>query len=313
MPAVSASAPGKVILFGEHAVVYGQPALAAPVFDVQAKAIVNADISAPPGRILVDAPQIELNADLISLPADDPLAAAVRATLVELGIQQPPALKLRVTSTIPVAAGLGSGAAVSVAVIRALSAFLGHPLADERVSQLAFEVEKLHHGTPSGIDNTVVTFGKPVFFVKGQPLETFQVAAPLHLLIGDTGVASPTRIAVGDVRAGWQAEPARYEALFAKVGDLVRAARAAIESGDLAKLGSLMDENHELLQQLGVSSPELDALATAARQAGAKGAKLSGGGRGGNMVALVDETTSQRVADALLAAGAKSVIATKLG
>jgi mevalonate kinase len=106
----------------------------------------------------IQAPAIGLDASLNDLPPEHPVAAAVNGVLSTLGATRPPACSLRITSTIPVASGLGSGAAVSVAIIRALSAFLGHPLRDEQVSALAFEVEKLHHGTPSGIDNTVITY-----------------------------------------------------------------------------------------------------------------------------------------------------------
>lgn len=310
MPAVSASAPGKVILFGEHAVVYGQPAIAAPVSGVAAKAIVSADIAAPTGRISIDAADVGVNATLDSLPKDHPLAAAVYATLGALSTMNPPAFKLRVSSTIPVAAGLGSGAAVSVAIVRAVSAFLGQPLADEQVSAVAFEVEKLHHGTPSGIDNTVITFAKPIFFIKDKPIETLKVGKPLNFVIGDTGVASPTKIAVGDVRIAWQADPARYDALFAKIGAISNEARAAIETGETSLLGDLMTRNHALLQRIGVSSPELDRLVAAAEAAGALGAKLSGGGRGGNMIALIDPDQEAAVKQGLLDAGAAGVIST---
>jgi len=312
MPAISASAPGKVILFGEHAVVYGQPAIAVPVRQVAAKAIITPAIQAASGSVHIEAPQTSVDADLADLPATDPLAAALRATLAELKVSQPPAFKLRVTSTISLAAGLGSGAAVSVAIIRAVSAFLGKPLSDERVSALAFEVERLHHGTPSGIDNTVVTFAEPVYFIKGEPIQTFHVAKPFMLVIADTGVASPTRIAVGDVRAAWEKDKPHLEEIFAAIGAIAKEARAAIENGGNLALGPLMDKNHSHLQEIGVSSPELDSLVAAARQAGAQGAKLSGGGRGGNMIALVDESSADKVAAALQAAGAKGIIKTEV-
>ncbi len=310
MPAISASAPGKVILFGEHAVVYGQPAIAVPVQAVSAKAIITPDIQAPSGRVWIEAPQAGISAELGAEPENDPLAAAVHAGLQALGIRQPPAFKLRVSSTIPMGGGLGSGAAVSVAIIRAVSAFLGHPLSDERVSQLAFEVEKIHHDTPSGIDNTVITYAKPVFFLKGRAVEFLEVAAPFTLLIADSGASTPTKVSVGAVRSAWQDEPQRYEQLFAQIGDLAKQARKAIEAGDNKQLGPLMDRNHELLQQLDVSSPELDTLVAAARQAGALGAKLSGGGRGGNMIAMVPAEKAKAVADALLGAVAIGVIQT---
>jgi mevalonate kinase len=115
---------------------------------------------------------------------------------------------------------------------------------------------------------------------------------------------------VGDVRLGWQAEPARFKAKFDAIAALARAGRAAIEQGNAAELGALFDRNHALLQELGVSSPPLDALVDAARAAGAPGAKLSGGGRGGNVIALVEDASQDTVRAALFAAGAQRVIVT---
>ncbi len=192
MPAISATAPGKVILFGEHAVVYGRPAIAVPVTQVKARAVVTAAPRGAPGEVRLLAPDIGLDAILEELGSADPLAAAIREVASTLKVKQFPACTIKITSTIPVAAGMGSGAAVSVALIRALSAFFGHPLPDEKVSALAFEIEKIHHGTPSGIDNTVVTYSMPVYFVKGKPIETLQVRRPFTIVIGDTGVSSPT-------------------------------------------------------------------------------------------------------------------------
>ena len=311
LPAGTGAAPGKVILFGEHAVVYGQPAIAVPVQQVQARVLVRPLFNAPSGRIRILAPDVGLEADLGELDENQPLAAAVRLTLREMGVEYPLAVTIRVTSTIPVAAGLGSGAAVSVALARALSSFMGHPLADEQVSAVAFEVEKIHHGTPSGIDNTVVTYAQPVYYLKDKPIETFRVGTPFTLLIADTGIPSPTRAAVGDVRTAREAEPAKYEALFAEIGAVSAAARGCLERGELAQLGELMNTNHSLLRQIGVSSPELDALVAAAREAGALGAKLSGGGRGGNMIALPGEDADALEA-ALRAAGARAVMRTEV-
>jgi mevalonate kinase len=314
---ITSSAPGKIILFGEHAVVYGRPALAVPVTQVQATVAVSD--SAADSRIgadsrktdiWIDAPDIDLHAPLSGLSPDQPLAAAARAVLSALGVDRPPALTVRVSSTIPVASGLGSGAAVTVALVRSLSAFLGRPLADEQVNALAFDIEKLHHGTPSGIDNTVITYARPVYFVKGQPIETLRVGEAFTLVIGDTGISAPTRESVGDVRKLWQVKPDRFEVIFDRIGAIADRARQAIEAGDAAALGPLMDENHALLDQLTVSSPELDRLVAAARGSGALGAKLSGGGRGGNMIALVRPQDVEPVSLALQAAGAKRTLAT---
>lgn len=304
---MKASAPGKIILFGEHAVVYGRPALAAPVAQVHADVDVSA--SSRPG-IRIDAPDIHLRSELNSLPSDHPIAAVVHNFLFLARLSPFPSLDIKITSTIPVASGLGSGAAVTVALVRALSSHLGHPMTDEEVNAFAFEIEKLHHGTPSGIDNTVVTYARPVYFVKGQPIETFSVGRLFTIVIGDTGLSAPTRESVGDVRKLWEADRAKWEEVFDEVGTIAKKAREAIEQGRTEDLGVLMNDNHSLLQKMTVSSPELDRLISAARGAGALGAKLSGGGRGGNMIALVEEDQAEKVAKSLMDAGARITIIT---
>jgi mevalonate kinase len=309
----TASAPGKIILFGEHAVVYGRPALAVPVTQVHADVEVLDSANA---ETWIDAPDISLHARVSALAPSHPLRTVIESVFATLKVS--PSLKIRITSTIPVASGLGSGAAVSVAVIRALSAHLGHSLTDEQVNALAYETEKLHHGTPSGIDNTVITYAKPVFFIKGQPIQTFSVARPFQIVIADTGISAPTKKSVGDVRKLWEADQSRWEVVFDQVGEIAWAARKVIETGETTRpalsqvegLGALMDANHALLQAMTVSSPELDRLVLAAKRAGAVGAKLSGGGRGGNMIALVTPSDAEKVAAALLSAGARNTIIT---
>jgi mevalonate kinase len=301
-------APGKIILCGEHAVVYGRPAIAAPVFRLQAEAVVYPD---PEGVCRVEAPDLGRQLVVATAGENDPLARLVRLLCAALDQPLPP-WRVVVRSEIPIASGLGSGAAVATAMARALLAAFGREWSAAAVSALVYEVEKLHHGTPSGIDNTVIAYGQPVWFVRGQPPLPFATGAPLDLLIGDTGVASPTRLTVSDVRRGWEADPARFEALFDRIGAIVYAAREAIAVGDRPRLGALLNANQEALAALGVSSPELERLCAAARAAGAWGAKLSGGGRGGNMIALVDPDRREPVTTALLTAGARRVVLTSL-
>ena len=301
-----AYASGKAILFGEHAVVYGRPAIAVPVTQVQARATVE---NVGPGITLV-APDLGRRYLVDQAPADDPLAHAVRITLAHLGLGLDLDLIITVASTIPLARGLGSSAAISAALVRALARLFGRGLPPEEVSALVYETEVIHHGTPSGIDNTVVAYEQPVYFVRGQPIERLRVREPLGLAIADTGIASSTREVVGDVRRAWERDRARYEWLFDGIGEIARRARRAIEEGELEVLGRLMDDNHALLQAIGVSSPELDGLVEAARSAGATGAKLSGAGRGGNMITLVQPGARDRVAEALREAGAVGVILT---
>lgn len=313
MSKTQASAPGKIILFGEHAVVYGRPAIAAPVTQVRATVTV---VDSEPAGVRLIAPDLGKAYWLAEAEAHDPLARAVR--LVEEATNSTLSqLTVTVRSTIPIASGLGSGAATAAALIRALAQHLARPdlASDEQVCTLAYEVEKIHHGTPSGIDNTVVSFEQPVYFVRRKPenqVDRFSVAAPLHLLVADTGVRSATRKVVGDVRRRWQAEQKRFEAIFDGCGEIARAAREALEAGDVAGLGTLMNENQALLEAMTVSSPELERLIEVARVAGAVGAKLSGAGRGGNMIALVMPETEGDVRQALIKAGAFDVFASIL-
>ncbi len=305
-----AHAPGKVILLGEHAVVYGRPAVAAPVRDVQAMAVVEDAL--PGSGVTIVAEDLNRTFSLFDAPRDDPLRVIVSATLSRLGMGVRVDLKITVSSTIPVARGLGSGAAVSTAIVRALAQHRGRWLTSRAVSDLVFETEKIHHGTPSGIDNTVIAFEKPVYFVRDKVMDIFWVGEPFQLVIGDTGVASPTRVAVEDVRAAWERDQERYDEIFDEIGTLAHMGRGAIETGDVEAMGRLMDANQELLRLIGVSSPELEGLIEAARQGGALGAKLSGAGRGGNMIAVMTPETVGQVSMMLRMAGAKNVIVTEV-
>ena len=322
------SAPGKIILFGEHAVVYGRPALAVPVTQVHADVEV---LDSSRAGIWIDAPDINVHAELNTLPSDHPIASVIHNFLFLFPHPNPspceappkgagrgarsggfPNLEIKIASTIPVASGLGSGAAVTVALLRALSLYLNYSMTDEEVNAFAYEIEKLHHGTPSGIDNTVVTYAKPVYFIKGQPIETFKVGHPFTIVIGDTEISAPTKESVADVRSLWMNDKSRWETVFNKVGEISFIARRAIEAGKSEMLGELMNENHALLQKMTVSSLELDQLVEAARSAGALGAKMSGGGRGGNMIALVGPEMAESVSISLKEVGAKNTIITKV-
>jgi mevalonate kinase len=306
--AVTRTACAKIILCGEHAVVYGRPAIALPLTHLRTRATVASGPSDRPFRI--SAPDIRAEFDIVSDPTR-PLSVLSRLTFEAIG-QPPSAATLSVTSDIPPASHLGSSASVAVACARAIAAYCGRELPAAEVSRLAFEVEKIYHGSPSGIDNTVVAYEQPVWFVRGRPdagATVISIPQSPHLVIADTGVIVPTRIPVGDVRKGWEGDPARFERLFDQIANAVTAARAALLASDWPALGAHMNTNHALLQQLGVSSHELDALCDAARKAGALGAKLSGGGRGGNMIALApDVQGAGQLRIALRAAGAARVM-----
>ncbi|MDH4207258.1 MAG: mevalonate kinase [Anaerolineae bacterium] len=304
-----AYAPGKIILSGEHAVVYGRPAVALPVTQVRAQATME-DAREGQGLVIeaADLGQTIIGREEQASSSPHPLAMSVFAALGYLGLSAEQDLTITVRSDIPIAGGLGSGAAVSTALVRAVAQHFSRPLPAQEVSRLVYQVERLHHGTPSGIDNTVIAYEQPVYFVRDQTLETFPVGRTLTLLIADTGEPSSTKEVVGAVRQAWQRSKHAYESLFDKMGEIATLVRRAIEEGDLVQVGGLMDKNHQLLQALEVSSHRLDSLVQAAKDHGALGAKLSGAGRGGNMIALVTPDTRREVERALLHAGAERVI-----
>ncbi|NJN65948.1 MAG: mevalonate kinase [Chloroflexaceae bacterium] len=318
-PPSSASAPAKLILCGEHAVVYGRPAIALPLAGVRAN--VQVDQGRPGSGITLRATNLhqEWKVDGAS---PDPLGELALATLHHLGIP-PSDLVIMIDSAIPIAGGMGSGAAVATALVRALAAHIGCVLPAGEISALVYTCEQRYHGTPSGIDNTVIAHERPIWFERrmgsGQRrtvnhIEPVAIANPLTLVIGDTGVRSETRLPVGEVRQRWQADPTTYEALFDQVGSLVRQAREALAMGDHESLGPLLNENQRLLETMGVSSPELARLVQAARDAGASGAKLSGAGWGGVMLALADDDdiTRRAIVGALKRAGAVQVLETQI-
>ena len=302
-----ATAPGKVILCGEHAVVYGRPAIAVPVHDVRAEALFR-----PHAHPFVEVHLPDLGERWRWPPGRDPHPlSVVLARLSERAGRRPQGV-LTIRSTIPIAGGMGSSAAVAVAAVRVLAQALGLSLTPADVSALAYEAEVITHGTPSGVDNTVIAYEQAVWFVRGRPPEPFPLAAPMTLVIGDTGVRAATREVVAAVRRAWEQDRARYEALFDAIASVVVRVREALQAGRVRDIGPLLDENHRLLQALGVSSPELDRLVAAARAAGAWGAKLAGAGRGGNMIALTDERLAPTVAQALHRVGARATWITTL-
>jgi mevalonate kinase len=308
---ISASAPGKVILAGEHAVVYGRPAIAVPVWERVARATIRPS-DAGSGCWII-AHDLKRRIQLASAAEDDAMALVARATLAHLNLPTNPDWQIELSSEIPIASGLGSGAALNAALVRAIHAQAGITPDPAQVSSLVYLGEQIYHGTPSGIDNTVVSYGEPVWFIKGNSPTVFSPASPFTLAIADSGIASPTHETVGGVRRRREADPQRYEQLFDAIGEVVWEVRRMIEAGESEALGPLFDRNHALLQELGVSTPKLDELVAAAKGAGALGAKLSGGGGGGNIIALVNSTTADRVTDALQAAGAVRVVVTTVG
>jgi mevalonate kinase len=279
-------AGGKVILLGEHVVVYGRPAIAAglPIG-------LEVEVSSGAGP---------------AVTSDDPLLAddaRPRTLLVEaarlMGLD-PEGIVARVRSELPAGRGVGSSAALAVATLRALAAAAGRRLDTAAELDAGRRLETIFHGTPSGIDPAAAALGTCFRFVRGEPpsVTPVRAAVPLPLVIAFGRRPRSTGAAVGGLRERWQAAPDRYEALFDDVAAVVRRGEAAAVAGDLRALGRTFDDNQALLERLGVSSDETAALVAAARGAGALGAKLTGGGAGGAVIALAadPETLAARLA-----------------
>ena len=283
----SFSAPGKIILFGEHAVVYGKPAIAIPVSGMRASAW-----SEPgEGKLTINALDLNQKIDLENKTSQFSVLAQ---TLLSKTKQSEPNLTINLTSKLPQGSGMGSSAATSTAVCKALSNYLGVDLEKNQISELVFDAEKIVHGTPSGIDNTVVAYESPVYFVKGQEPVTFDSGRTFYLVIGDTGIESSTKETVGNVRDLLDKDPNLMNGYFDEIENVTKGGKKAIEDGDKEAVGELMNKNHELLNKIGVGHRELEKLVDVSLDAGALGAKLTGGGGGGNMIALADSAKEQK-------------------
>jgi mevalonate kinase len=275
---------GKVILLGEHAVVYGVPAIAVGI-ERGARATVT-PLASGPSRIIVRDWEVDVAAD----HATHDLARALSAALDASGVTRP--VLVEVEADLPPGGGLGCSAALGVALVRALDARASKAQVDER----AMAWERVFHGNPSGVDAAVAAEGGCLLFEKGKPPEPVCVHGALHLCVGSTGLASSTKSMVESVARLRARRPELVAKTFDGIHALVRNARLAIEAGDIFALGRLMDLNQMLLSGLFVSSQEIERLCDLARGAGALGAKLTGAGGGGSVVALVaGESVAQRV------------------
>ena len=298
------AACGKIILLGEHAVVYGRPAIALPI-----PLAVEAAIRKGGDGINVVIPRWGVEQ---KVRVTNPGFTGIIAQLLEQLDLDEENMTIEVFPHIPRAMGLGGSSALAVAIIRAIDQAYKLGLKDGRINELAFECEKAAHGTPSGVDNTVATYGSPLYYQRRdeQPLfSTLKLGQPLELVIGMTGKESLTADTVARVRASWQQYPERYETIFDQIGHLTMSASDAVKSGQLNELGELMNLCHGYLNALQLSTPELEEMIHVARQNGAVGAKLTGGGGGGSMIALCPDSSAP-VKAAIDAAGYRTLAIT---
>ncbi len=283
------SAPGKVILLGEHAAVYGNPVLVASVaLRTYAKVSKRKD-----DRFTLTNKSTNINGMMFSR-SDFPkmknewgtvlTAECLDKTFAKIGDSA--GLDIELSSELPVASGLGSSASASSALCCAIAAELGHKLEKKEIADLAWSIENIVHGKSSGVDPYAVTFGGVLRYKKGDFIRLKMKEHP-ELTIGNTGVKSNTSDSVNDVMKLKESYPEFFSDYLSAMKHVVDYGQKYLEAGDFKKLGEIMNVNHGLLSAIGVSSPELERLVWAARKV-SPGAKLCGSGRGGIMVAVGD-------------------------
>ena len=321
--AVFGYAPGKVILFGEHAVVYGQPAVAATI-DRGIRVAVTARSSAldGPGPVLrshslLGPAASRARPDSAEGSADGEGPERLRqalAVFVDICGERTRDLLFSVDGAIPAGAGLGSSAALAVAMIRGVHRFFDEPpLGIDALVERAFALERVFHGNPSGVDHSVIARGG-CFYYQREPsssasaIDRVKLARRLRIAVAIAGAHAGTATAVSSLRERSNRHPAHYHRLYQGIGELAKAARGHLEEGALGAVGELMDVNQGYLNALGVSTPAIEALCSIARERGALGAKLSGAGGGGAVIALVDDDPAP-IVHAFEAAGYQSFAA----
>lgn len=294
---------GKTILFGEHFVVYGLPGIAAAISDYTEARV---EPSEKEFAFVDNRPETpgykETKKDEIKRQLD-----ALQKHF-KIDPQKNP-LKITLDGNLVCASGIGASAALATSISRALNQMLGLNMNDKEINMAAYVAEEAGSGTPSGIDNTCAVFGGVITFEKnlqGGPnkIALLKIKQPVEIVLANSGITQETKIVVGDVKALKEKKPKEFEKIFKEYRKIFDSALSALEKGDWKKVGKLMNKNHELLQKITVSCKELDKMQKIALKAGALGAKLTGTGRGGLLIALTpEEELQEKVAKALEKAG----------
>jgi mevalonate kinase len=315
---VVASAPAKVILFGEHFVVYGEPAI---VLAIDRRVYATVDRRTDK-KIRVESANMGFSGCFengrFTVEKGEPQEAGLKFEAIKMAAEkimkmqgEIVGLDIDINSSIPVGAGLGSSAAVISAVTLATGSLLGAKMSKEDVFRITCETEKYVHGTTSGVDPAISTFGGILLFQMDTGFKPVETKIDIPLVVGDTGVERSTRVQVERVRSMMENHPSVFKLIQQTAKEIVLRAMDALQENDLPTLGELMNINHALLYGMGVSDESLEWLINASRRAGALGAKLTGAGGGGCMVALARNESTEKILDAITGAGGRPFKAKK--
>ncbi|MFH0948860.1 MAG: mevalonate kinase [Candidatus Aenigmatarchaeota archaeon] len=303
---------GKTILFGEHFVVYGLPGIASSIADYTLAEVEDGDEglklidnrSAVEGYKEIKQGEISRGLELI-------------LNFMKIDVNKTP-LKITLSGNLECASGIGASASLASSIARALNEYFDLGLNDDQINEIAYEGEKGSAGTPSGIDNTCSTYGGMLIFEKnlsGGPnkIQMINVTEPLEIVMVNTGITQETKEVVADVKREKDKYPKKFDKIFSDYRRMFNKANVALNDGDIKKIGSLMNENQDLLRQITVSCPEIEHIITIAKKNGAIGAKLTGTGRGGLVICLSpDSRTTGIIEKAIKKEGFKTTI-TMLG
>jgi mevalonate kinase len=302
---IEASACAKFILFGEHAAVYGYPVIALPLSTMRAHAELSpAELGSGLKITSENLGQSWVLTDLEFAPSS-PLPYLAYQLIQRAGLQYVPDIHVKITSDIPVASGLGSGASVSVAVARVLLKYLHLHFSLLQLNAFIYDIERFYHGNPSGVDNTVIVYEQPVCFVRGRGIHLLDLPSSQFFVI-NSGLSASTMAAVSHVRMGYL--QLGFGSFVSDMGSLLSSLLSSFESLDPVQLGRLMLQNHVLLQSIGVSHEFLDRIVFSLLESGVLGVKLSGGGQGGNLVACSSVGVDSQIESVAAFAGSASVV-----
>lgn len=291
----------KAILMGEHSVVYGEPAIAIPLVNINMT--VTVDVRHDKQQLIKSR---YYAGSLSDLAGNYEGVRQLIMVLLDRFDANTLGFEITFDSQIPQERGMGSSAATSIAVIRAFYNLFEEPLDSNTLIKLANIEESITHGSPSGIDTATSSSEDPIFFIKNKEVTPFKINIPGYLVISDTGIMGQTGLAVSAVRRLFEEEPSKTRRLISNLGEAATAAKKALQTGDITTLGKLMSQAHISLRALGVSHPHLETLVKTAMEMNALGAKLTGSGIGGSIIALAkDLTDAKKIAEALSQVGAR--------
>jgi len=306
---VNIKAPGKIILFGEHLVIYGYPAIAAAISRYS-----SCCIEPVPDKILIELTNfnekfqfLDLNEMIIKIPSRFKQISYCLELFHDKYDVISDGIKITIDSSLFPSAGLGSSASIAVALVSALTAYYKLNLSRDAISEIAFELEKMVHALASGIDNTACTFGNLLFYQEGK-YRALSISYDLPLLITYTNIERDTKSAIEKVKQYTMSYPKDYRDLFEGITQIISAAEQALKDRDFETIGHLMSENHEILTKIGVSNEIIEKITQISLKNGAFGSKLTGGGLGGCVISIAPYEKLEKISKILKKKGYPSFI-----